>query len=101
MTSDEIVFVGGLQYLNAPNTYYYLNSRGESVVGDKFWWTMSSSGFNGVAYVFEVNGSNLPSYMDNFYVHMLGVVRPVISLKREVVVSAGNGTSEKPYIVEL
>ena len=105
MTAAEIVFAGGKYYTEdaeAPKTYsyYYINNIGESVTGNKSWWTISpatfiSNGIFGTSSVFLVHG-------DNGALSFSGVstpftVRPVNSLKPNVIVSSGNGTAEYPY----
>ena len=102
ITADEIAFAGGKAGTNSPNTYYYLNSVGGSVTGSNWWWTMSPYRANSSsnASVFGVGGSSNPGYLSYYVVNYSYAVRPVVSLKSNVLVSGGNGTASNPYIVE-
>ena len=105
MTADEVAMAGGIYESGAPNTYYYRNSVSNcstaancSVTGSNYWWTMSPREFNGViAYAFGVLGSaGSLHYAATSGTYM---VRPVISLKSNTLVS-GSGTASDPYLVE-
>ena len=101
MTADEVSFAGGLYGTNAP-TWYYYNSANGSSTGSTWWWLLSPNRWNGsYAYVFYVNGSSYPGYLNNNLVSSPNGVRPVISLKSCIKYGTGNGTPETPYeIVE-
>ena len=107
MTADEVAMADGVYGTNAPNTYYYRNSVSDcstaancSVTGDNYWWTMSPSDFFvSNAHAFGVNGSSNPAYLNYANVNSTYVVRPVISLKSNTLVS-GSGTASDPYLVE-
>ena len=104
MTADEISFAGGLYGTNSPQAWYYLNGNGASITGSTWWWLASSNGWDatyGHARAFVVRGSSLPGDLYNASVRDTSgsVVRPVISLKSNVVAS-GLGTISNPYIVE-
>lgn len=63
---------------------------------------MSPLCFGGWAYVFTVNGSDFPGYLGNAYVNNAGgVIRPVISLKKEVIVTSGDGSGNSPYGITM
>mgnify|MGYP005804239341 FL=1 len=73
------------------NQSYYLYTG-------QVYWTMSPSYFNGNnALVFIVYNDGYLNYrsVNNEY-----GVRPVINLKANVQITAGNGTSNSPYVVE-
>ena len=112
ITADELEFAGASTFnaLVSPYTWYYNNSKGESIVNDKWWFTMTPLSFViGKAvqsYVWDVAGKvpATPGRLGNGYVH--GVVnnevieekaRPVISIKSDVLYSKGNGSPENPY----
>ena len=100
MTADEINIAGGLAYNNAP-AYYYLNSAGGSVTGSTWWWSLSPLGWDGdFSYLWNVDGSGDPGRLSCDYVNVEGGVRPVISLKGDLIWKSGDGSSTSPYEVE-
>lgn len=102
MTADEVAYAGGRWGTNSPYAYYYLNSTGGSVTGDKYWWTMSPYYFSGgTSRMFGVGGSTYPGRLHDGHVGSSGAVRPVVSLKSCVLVSGGKGTSDSPYEVSV
>ena len=89
ITADELAFAG--YAFNIYNSTTYLQENATS----DYWWSLSPGIFDGdSAYVWSVGafGSTRVSDADG--------VRPSISLKSTTKVT-GNGTSEKPYIVNL
>ena len=97
MTADEVSFAGGV-YQQKALTWYYYNSANGSSTGSLWWWLMSPYFWNGSnADVFFVHGSNGPGYLLNSYVGGTGTVRPVISLKSDVLYKLGDGSAESPY----
>jgi len=101
MTADEVVAAGGLWGTNSPKAYYYLAKDGSSsITGSSWWWTMSPY-HSGNAVVFYVCGSSSPGYLYDALVHESHVVRPVVSLKKEVMVTGGDGSADNPYTVEM
>ena len=89
LTTDEAVLAGGYQ---ANNSGYYLYTG-------NYYWTMSTSFFNGNygASVRRVGSNGFVSYE---YVNSSYGVRPVINLKPNSLKS-GDGTALNPYQVEL
>ncbi len=102
MTADEVAYAGGINTSNSENTYYYKNSVGGSVTGDKYWWTMSpyNADADGWTYVFYVGGSVRPGYLTGELVVASFSVRPVVSLKSCVEVT-GSGKVDDPYIPSI
>ena len=98
MTADEVSFAGGLYGTNAP-TWYYKNSANGSSTGSTWWWLLSPNFWGGrYAGVFSVNGSSGPGYLIGYYVSNATFgVRPVISLKSDVLYKSGDGTANSPY----
>ncbi len=100
MTADEVAFAGGLIYnnLNNPYTWYYTNSKGESIIRHYWWWTMSPSYWDVSTKASSfVNGegfNDMQPIHDDYY-----SVRPSLSLSSCVKVS-GTGTSDEPYEVD-
>ena len=103
MTYDEITYAGG--YYGSKNTsaWYYQNSLGESSTGTDYFWTMSpamwsyESSSSKYTMVFKIGGStgsgkfSLDTVISPFW------VRPVISIKTDVLWSKGDGSPENPY----
>ena len=91
ITADELAYAG--YAIGTGNTTTYLQENAT----DTYWWSLSPYGFEvGSAGVWGVNGS--AGYFDNYNVRGTYGVRPSISLKSTTNVT-GDGTSEKPYIV--
>ena len=86
---DEAWYAGGY---TSNNTSYYLYTGQD-------YWAMSPCSFNATgsyAYVFRV-GSN--GYLTGSTVDYTFGVRPVVNLKADTQFSAGDGTSETPFVV--
>ena len=91
ITADELAYAG--YAIGTGNTTTYLQENAT----DTYWCSLSPYGFDvGSAGVWGVNGS--AGYFDNYNVRGTYGVRPSISLKSTTNVT-GDGTSEKPYIV--
>ena len=100
MTADEVSFAGGLWATNAPTWYYYNSAKGSST-GSNYWWLLSPGSWSGSnAYVFGVNGSSYPGYLNNLNVNGTRGVRPAVSLKSCVKTSGGDGSAGTPYTIE-
>ena len=100
MTADEIIYAGekGGENLTSPYAWYYLNNANTSITGSTWWWLMSPNAWTGsVANVYRVLGSGNPGNLGYNYVSDVSAVRPVISLKSNVVWSSGDGTATNPY----
>ena len=97
MTADEISYAGGVYDKNSL-TWYYYNSVKSSSTGSINWWLISPFNWYGnTAYTFLVYGSNHSGVLGNSYVNNTLGVRPVISLKADVVYKSGDGTASSPY----
>jgi len=105
MTADEVSFAGGKISSPSPMAYYYLAKDGNSsITGTNHWWTMSplhSGGSGGLSYVAFVRGSDSPGTMHPITAYSRLIVRPVVSLKAEVIVTDGDGSANNPYTVTL
>ena len=104
MTVDEIMRAGGKDRtsLTSPYAWYYLNSANGSITGDTVWQLLSPCDWGGsYAFVFVVRGSSSPGSLSNGYgVSYSGGVRPVISLKSDVLYKSGDGSAERPYEIQ-
>ena len=90
IAADELAYAGYTYGKNNTTTYLQENATGD-------WWSLSPYHFNGsVVYVWSVIGSN--GYFSSNSVNSTRGVRPSISLKPSTNVT-GDGTSEKPYVV--
>ena len=91
ITADELAYAGYAYAKNNTTTYLQENAT------DTYWWSLSPNGFIGVsAIVWRVVGSH--GGFGDSGVSSTDGVRPSISLKSTTNVT-GDGTSEKPYIV--
>ena len=91
ITADELAFAGYAFNLDKTTTYLQENAT------DTDWWSLSPVYFYGTAaHVWSVDGGS--DIIRNFVVTFTRGVRPSISLKPSTNVT-GNGTSEKPYVV--
>ena len=103
MTADELAYAGGNYNtkLTSPYAWYYLNSAGGSITGSTQWWTLSPAGWDSrYSNVWYVDGSNNPGKLYYGNVGNSKGVRPVISLKGNLVWKSGDGSSANPYEVE-
>ena len=101
MTTDEITYAGGHEYivLASPYAWYYLNSAGGSITGSTYWWLLSPYSWDGyVAGSWSVGGSGNPGDLDSdgYVIRSFGV-RPAISIKADALYSSGDGSPENPY----
>ena len=89
LTADEIAFAGSIYSTYNRSTYLQENSEDS-------WWSLSPGGSNGYnAFVWTMTLGGLGN---GHIVNYNCGVRPAISLKPSTNVT-GNGTSEKPYVV--
>lgn len=107
MTTDELVLAGGMvgTALDSPYAWYYNNGSGTSIIGSGWWWLLTPKFWYATnqkpsqylvdaydSYYGRINASNIANTGSS-------KIRPVISLKTNVVVS-GTGTTASPYIIE-
>ena len=93
LTHDEASFAGGVYY-NAStyeNKNYYLYTG-------KWYWTMTPVYWSGS--LVGVGGVNSDGYLYYNRVRYSDGVRPVLSLKSEVLVTSGDGTLSSPYVIK-
>ena len=102
MTADEIMHAGGKARTNliSPYAWYYLNSAGSSITGSTIWWLLSPyTWYEPDAHVFIVRSLGNPGYVDYSFAYVLRGVRPVISLKGNLIYKSGDGSATNPYEV--
>ena len=101
MTANEIMLAGSYLYQNLSNsmTWYYNNSEGASITKTKDWWLLSPGFFKESKYarVWIIGGSYYPGRLFDDNVFLSKAIRPVISIKGDVLYSSGNGSPENPY----
>ena len=99
MTADEMSYAGGTygRNLTSPYAWYYLNSAGGSITGNKVWWSLSPVLWSNYSDVWFVAGSSSPGLINRERVYNSYGVRPVISIKSDALWSSGNGSSSSPY----
>ena len=89
ITSDEVMYAGGRGTTsNTSNTYYLYTNQN--------YWTMSPCGSGSI---FKVSSSGCLGNV-SVYTTSNVVLRPVISLSPNAVISSGDGTSTNPYVIE-
>ena len=113
MSADELSYAGAVvgDYLYSVKTWFYNNKNDdESIVGKKFWWTMTpvqSSYYS--SYVIiprviigtgELNGIGQGEIAMSTINGTLAI-RPVISLKSCTVYKSGDGSADNPYEIEM
>ena len=71
------------------------------IQSNEWYWTMTSNTEENdfIAYVFAVNGSSYPGHLYASNVYSGNVVRPVVSLKSDVLLT-GDGSKDNPYLIE-
>ena len=103
MTADEISYAGGVWIKNAA-TWYYLNSKGSASIknGQNEWWLLSAASWDTdkSSVVFKVSSSQdrkaqFGAQSVQYKLH----VRPVISLKKDLLYKSGDGSATSPYEV--
>ena len=79
-----------------------MNGAGLNITGNVWWWLLSPDGWynSDRAGVFRADGSDDPGYLYGSDVNDKGGVRPVISLKGNLIWKSGDGSSTNPYEVE-
>ena len=94
ITADEVALAGG-KY-NTKNENYYLHTGGN-------YWTMTPFNFDSAglaSYVSCVNSTgNITHWI--YVSSNITVLRPVINIRSDVLISSGDGTMESPYQLKL
>jgi len=93
ITADEMA-LAGLAY-NSMNRMSYVYS-------DQHYWTMSPSLFNGYTAALGLFGLlDTGLIYDNIIASLNIMVRPVISISKDVEITGGIGTSSDPFVVAI
>ena len=100
MTADEIAFAGGVAYktMNTPYAWFISNSAGKMISG--WWWSLSPFNWDGSRGVSAWFWNAVNNFMYDVSVRYHYAVRPVISLKGDLIWKSGDGSSASPYEVE-
>ena len=104
MTADEISYAGGVWTKNAA-TWYYLNSKGSASIknGQNEWWLLSAASWDTdkSSVVFKVSSSqDRKAKIGAHSVQYKSHVRPVISLKKDLLYKTGDGSATNPYEIQ-
>ena len=104
MTADEISYAGGVWTKNAA-TWYYLNSKGNASIknGQNEWWLLSAASWDTdkSSVVFKVSSSqDRKAKIGAHSVQYKSHVRPVISLKKDLLYKTGDGSATNPYEIQ-
>ncbi len=91
LSTDEVMYAGGLGGRYIDNTAYYLYTNQD-------YWTSSPSVF--FMQNFEGIQMNARGRIDTNYGHHDSGLRPVVSLSKNTNVSGGDGTANNPYVIE-
>lgn len=92
ISADEAYFAGGATNEYGANLTFFLQNGGD-------YWTMSPDYWIPAGNLF-VRYVNIPGGISTNYYYASGGVRPVISLKSNVVISSGSGSITDPWIIE-
>ena len=96
LTADEIVYAGGDESVNNAN-YYLINDYQTS--NSKWFWSLSPSYFRNSRDDAFFVGSDGILFVNGGVSSGGHVFRPSVSLKSSAVITSGEGTLEKPYII--
>ena len=101
MTADEAMYAGGVFLKESTNLWFYSNSKNESILGELLSWLMTpvngSPNYSGNIMAIRANGKLY--YPDATNTNQLAV-RPVISIKGDLIYKSGDGSAEAPYEIE-
>ena len=104
MTIDELSYAGGKSWtkLTAPYVWYYTNANGESITCNAPSWSLSPRIWYGTYSSTNVwrwnNSYYLGSFLPADVVNSIAV-RPSVSLLSCNLISRGDGSPKKPYVV--
>ena len=104
MTADEVTYAGG-RHIGCIDggveglltTWYSLNSKKEGATGTTWWFLLSPAVADSKAYNFHMYHEGCLGVYSS--VGNIWGVRPVISLKSDVLYKLGDGSASKPYEV--
>lgn len=82
LTADELTLAGNSSYLNNENDWWTMSPNDHSALPRNYYFT-NEGNLNGTNYLSTEKG-----------------VRPAISLKHNMVITDGDGTSTNPFVVE-
>ena len=99
ITADEIVYAGSSFELNNGNIWHIKNSDLKSSFGDNNWWTMSPSAWN-TAHSFNSVVRSTYARIEGHASYEDYYVRPVISLKKDLLYKSGDGSATNPYEIQ-
>ena len=92
LTVDEVKLAGG-KY-NTKNSDFYLYSKGTQ-------WTMTPTRFHATTAMQHMFIISYNGLLNDYRASNSGEVHPVINIKKDILISQGDGTTENPYILKL
>ena len=99
ITADEVVLAGG-STSEIPNPYSYLSSGRLYLTMTPFAVFLNNASSAMYAKVYLVRpGGHMAAFVDSS-VNTYADVRPVISLKKDVLIASGDGSSASPFVIE-
>ena len=100
MTADEISYAGGL-WATVSKAWYYYNSLNNKSTGKFYWDTITPFSWTKTySDMYMVHSETYDGLLGTGYINSEKAVRPVISLKGNLVWKSGDGSSASPYEVE-
>ena len=100
MTADEISYAGGL-WATVSKAWYYYNSLNNKSTGKFYWDTITPFSWTKTySDMYMVHSETYDGTLGTGYINSEKAVRPVISLKGNLVWKSGDGSSASPYEVE-
>ena len=91
LTHDEVVYAGG--YLGTVNNQYYLYNNFT-------YWLISPAGYSGSYASAYIVGSLGYIDFNQYSATYASCLRPVLNLKSDTQISSGDGSKDRPFIVE-
>lgn len=85
----QITLLSVKDYMNSGANDGYLNNG-------TYFWLMNFNDNNKLYYVFDKGGVNSTNQYDKIHYG----IRPVISIKGDIILNGGDGTSEKPFYID-
>jgi len=97
ITVDELVMAG--LFSNVPNSVLYIFDAYKNGMSSTGFWTMTPyyTHSNGSQATFIISYSS-SSLATSFHTNTASI-RPVINLKKDILISGGNGTQSEPYTI--
>ncbi len=101
MTADEAMYAGAINESEKGVSWISLNAENDFISTYR-WWLMTPNRYETYPYLYHIlNNENYPSNIVDAPAYEQYAVRPVISIKGDLLWISGDGSQTKPYKVEL